>query len=70
MTNKQKKDLEEIIGSYLIDNEIESSPLVWVTSSQFCDNSTRGKRAELGLLDDYREPKEEDIAIISFPKES
>ena len=70
MTDKQKKELEEIVNKYLNDNEIESSPLVWVTSSQFCGNSTKGKRAESSLLDDYREPKEEDIAIISFPKES
>ena len=50
-------------------NEIEGSPLVWVTSSQLCGNSTRGKRAQCGILDDYREPQEEDIVIISFPKE-
>lgn len=35
MNDKQKKDLEEIINQYLNDNEIESSPLIWVTSSQF-----------------------------------
>ena len=69
MTDKQKKDLEEVVSKYLNDNEIEGSPLVWVTSSQLCGNSTRGKRAQCGILDDYREPQEEDIVIISFPKE-
>lgn len=38
MTDKQKKDLEEILSQYLNDSKIESNPLIWVTSSYMTDN--------------------------------